>query len=56
MLFYYGVDNEYYDIVTHKKLCDYMEVACEFYLERNSNKKEIVENYLSGIREMYGIK
>ncbi|MDH6351171.1 ribonuclease toxin immunity protein CdiI [Brevibacillus parabrevis] len=54
ILFYYGVDDTY-DIVSYKELYDYLQVACNFYIEKNEDKKDEVNEYLLRIKEKYSI-
>ncbi|WP_090999384.1 ribonuclease toxin immunity protein CdiI [Bacillus sp. 491mf] len=56
VLFYYGIDEEWEDIVTHEELCEYLQTACEFYIGKNPEKKEITEELLMKIKEQYNIK
>ncbi|MEI4803412.1 ribonuclease toxin immunity protein CdiI [Bacillus sp. FJAT-51639] len=56
VLFYYGIDEEWEDIVTHEELCEYLQTACEFYIGKNPEKKEIIEELLMKIKEQYNIK
>ncbi|MCM3145833.1 ribonuclease toxin immunity protein CdiI [Brevibacillus sp. MER 51] len=55
VLFYYGVDDNY-DIVSYKELYDYLQVACNFYIEKNSDKKDEINEYLLRIKSKYGIE
>ena len=55
VLFYYGVDDNY-DIVSYKELYDYLQVACNFYIEKNSDKKDEINEYLLRITSKYGIE
>lgn len=54
--FYYGLDETKEDIVIYEELCDYLQVACEFYIDKNPDKKEIIEEYMNKIKEKYNIK
>ncbi|WP_035437906.1 ribonuclease toxin immunity protein CdiI [Bacillus sp. UNC322MFChir4.1] len=56
VLFYYGVDEDWEDIVTHKELCEYLQTACEFYIERHPDHTVEVEKLLVKIKEKYNIK
>lgn len=55
VLFYYGVDDNY-DIVSYKELYDYLQVACNFYIEKNADKKDEINEYLIRIKSKYGIE
>ncbi|MCI3197303.1 MULTISPECIES: ribonuclease toxin immunity protein CdiI [Bacillus] len=54
--YYYGLDEIKEDIVTHDELCNYLEVACDFYIKKHPNKKIEVKNLLEQIKEKYQIK
>lgn len=56
VLFYYGVDEEVEDIVTHEELCEYLQTACEFYIERHPEHTEGVGKLLFEIKDKYNIK
>ncbi|MBW6411870.1 ribonuclease toxin immunity protein CdiI [Clostridium weizhouense] len=55
VLFYSG-DDDAYDIVNYDKMYKYLSIACEFYIEKNEDEKEIIQKELSLIEESYGIK
>ncbi|ASJ52155.1 hypothetical protein BP422_00465 [Brevibacillus formosus] len=55
VLFYYGVDDNY-DIVSYKELYDYLQVACNFYIEKNADKKDEINDYLLRIKDKYSIE
>lgn len=55
VLFYSGDGEEDYDIVNYNELYDYLNVACEFYIEKNFEHKEIIEELLMEIKEQYKI-
>ncbi|AOR23501.1 ribonuclease toxin immunity protein CdiI [Clostridium taeniosporum] len=54
VLFYAGDDC--YDIIDYDDLYLYLYFACEFYIEKHENEKEIVQEKLALIAESYGIK
>ncbi|MEC0696341.1 ribonuclease toxin immunity protein CdiI [Bacillus atrophaeus] len=54
--YYYGLDEIKEDIVTHDELCNYLEVACDFYIKKHPNKNIEVKNLLEQIKEKYQIK
>ncbi|MBD1381384.1 ribonuclease toxin immunity protein CdiI [Metabacillus arenae] len=54
--YYYGLDEIKEDIVTHEELCDYLEVACDFYIKKHPDKKIEAKNLLEQIKEKYQIK
>ncbi|WP_420976700.1 ribonuclease toxin immunity protein CdiI [Bacillus vallismortis] len=54
--YYYGLDEIQEDIVTHKELCSYLEVACDFYIKKHPDKKREVKKLLEQIKEKYKIK
>ncbi|WP_272036822.1 ribonuclease toxin immunity protein CdiI [Paenibacillus sp. JJ-100] len=56
VLFYYGIDDDWYDIVTYDELCNYLQVACDFFIERNKEKAEEANKYLIQIKEKYGVE
>ncbi|AKP77782.1 ribonuclease toxin immunity protein CdiI [Priestia aryabhattai] len=56
VLFYYGVDAEGEDTVTHEELYKYLQTACEFYIKRYPEHTENVEELLSKIKDQYDIK
>ncbi|ENQ3105001.1 hypothetical protein ACEOWJ_000940 [Bacillus cereus] len=56
VLFYYGIDEEWENIVTHEELCEYLQTACEFYIGCHPEQAEYVRNLLIKIREKYNIK
>ncbi|MDS0528096.1 ribonuclease toxin immunity protein CdiI [Clostridium sp. SHJSY1] len=43
------------DIVEYDEFYKYLEVACEFFLERNPSQKEKVEELILEIKKTYGI-
>jgi|GEM_PF-1465384 len=55
VLFYYGVDDDY-DIVSYKELYDYLQVACNFYIEKNADQKDLIDKYLLRIKDKYSIE
>jgi hypothetical protein len=55
VLFYYGLDDNY-DIVSYKELYDYLQVACNFYIEKNADQKDLINEYLLKIKDKYIIK
>ncbi|MFT8348942.1 ribonuclease toxin immunity protein CdiI [Clostridium saccharoperbutylacetonicum] len=54
VLFYAG--DEYYDIIDYDDLYLYVYSACEFYIEKHEEEKDIIEQELALIAEEYGIK
>jgi hypothetical protein len=52
--FYAGDDC--YDIIGYGELYLYLYFACEFYIEKHEEEKDIVEQELALIAEAYGIK
>ena len=56
VLFYSGDGDEDYDIVNYDQLYKYLSVACEFYIEKNPEEKESIEESLVKIKEKYNIK
>lgn len=55
VLFYYGVDDNF-DIVSYKELYDYLQVACNFYVEKNADQKDLINEYLLRIKDKYSIE
>ncbi|NEN87295.1 ribonuclease toxin immunity protein CdiI [Paenibacillus elgii] len=55
VLFYYGIDDDWHDIVTHDELCCYLQVACEFFMDRNKEKAEEAKKIMIQIKEKYKI-
>mgnify|MGYP000983710413 CR=1 FL=1 len=51
--FHYGLDETKEDIVTYEELCDYLEVACEFFINKHADKKAEVIKLLELLREKY---
>ncbi|AGN37676.1 ribonuclease toxin immunity protein CdiI [Bacillus paralicheniformis] len=56
VLFYSGDGDDDYDIVSYDELYQYISTACNFYIERNPEKKELIEELLMKIKEKYDIK
>ncbi|MFP3847192.1 ribonuclease toxin immunity protein CdiI [Priestia filamentosa] len=56
VLFYSGDGDNDYGIVNYDELYQYLRTACEFYVGKNPEKKEIVEELLMKIKEKYNIK
>ncbi|EPY2284224.1 ribonuclease toxin immunity protein CdiI [Clostridium sporogenes] len=56
VLFYSGDGDEDYDIVNYDELYKYLSVACKFYIEKNPEEKESIEESLVKIKEKYNIK
>ncbi|MCY8591731.1 ribonuclease toxin immunity protein CdiI [Bacillus haynesii] len=56
VLFYSGDGDDDYDIVSYDELYQYISAACNFYIERNPEKKELIEELLMKIKEKYDIK
>ncbi|MEI4804032.1 ribonuclease toxin immunity protein CdiI [Bacillus sp. FJAT-51639] len=56
ILFYYGVDENWYDIITFGELCNYLQVVCDFYVEKHDDKVEEVQEYLQKIKGKYKVK
>ncbi|MCY8673493.1 ribonuclease toxin immunity protein CdiI [Bacillus haynesii] len=56
VLFYSGDGDDDYDIVSYDELYQYISAACNFYIEKNPEKKELIEELLMKIKEKYGIK
>ncbi|PEI31419.1 ribonuclease toxin immunity protein CdiI [Bacillus pseudomycoides] len=54
--YYYGLDETQEDIVNHEELCDYLGVACDFYIKKYPDKKVEVKNLLEQIKGKYRIK
>lgn len=54
--YYYGLDEIKEDIVDHEELCDYLGVACDFYIKKYPDKKVEVKNLLEQIKKKYQIK
>ena len=54
--FYYGVDENWYDIITFGELCNYLQIVCDFYVERHDDKTEEVQEYLQKIKGKYKVK
>jgi len=42
--------------VSYDELYQYISAACNFYIERNPEKKELIEELLMKIKEKYDIK
>ncbi|KXZ20704.1 hypothetical protein AXI59_13785 [Bacillus nakamurai] len=56
VLFYYGTDEDWEDIVTHEELCNYLEAACDFYIEKHPEHTEDTEKLLLKIKAKYNVK
>jgi hypothetical protein len=56
VLFYSGDGDNDYDIVNYDELYQYLNATCEFYIGKNPEKKEIIEELLMKIKEKYNIK
>ncbi|MCY8141801.1 ribonuclease toxin immunity protein CdiI [Bacillus haynesii] len=56
VLFYSGDGDDDYDIVSYDELYQYISAACNFYIERNPEKTELIEELLMKIKEKYDIK
>lgn len=56
VLFYYGVDENWYDILTFEELCNYLQVVCDFYVGKHEDKTKEVQEYLQKIKERYKVK
>lgn len=56
VLFYSGDGDDDYDIVSYDELYQYISAACNFYIEKNPEKKELIEELLMKIKEKYDIK
>ncbi|BCE08097.1 ribonuclease toxin immunity protein CdiI [Bacillus paralicheniformis] len=56
VLFYSGDGDDDYDTVSYDELYQYISTACNFYIERNPEKKELIEELLMKIKEKYDIK
>lgn len=54
VLFYAGDDC--YDIIDYDELYLYLYFACEFYIKKHEDEKEIVQEELLSIKEKYGVK
>lgn len=53
VLFYYGIDDDWHDIVTYDELCSYLQVACDFFMERNKEKADEARKIMIQIKEKY---
>ena len=42
--------------MSYDELYQYISTACNFYIERNPEKKELIEELLMKIKEKYDIK
>ncbi|MGE0911923.1 ribonuclease toxin immunity protein CdiI [Bacillus atrophaeus] len=56
VLFYYGVDNNWHDIITFGELCNYLQIVCDFYVEKHNEEAEVVQRYLQKIKKKYKVK
>ncbi|WP_445429237.1 ribonuclease toxin immunity protein CdiI [Bacillus atrophaeus] len=56
VLFYYGVDDNWHDIITFDELCNYLQIVCDFYVEKHNEEAEVVQRYLQKIKEKYKVK
>ncbi|MBL3647837.1 ribonuclease toxin immunity protein CdiI [Bacillus vallismortis] len=56
VLFYSGDGDDDYDIVDYDELYQYLSATCNFYLEKNPEKKEVIEELSKKIKEKYNIK
>ncbi|QII50373.1 hypothetical protein G3M81_17295 [Bacillus paralicheniformis] len=56
VLFYSGDGDDDYDIVSYDELYQYISAACNFYIEKNPEKKELIEELSMKIKEKYDIK
>lgn len=55
VLFYYGVDENWYDIINFGELYNYLRVVCDFYVEKHNDKTKEVLEYLEKIKVKYKI-
>lgn len=55
ILFYYGVDENWYDIINFGELCNYLQVVCDFYVEKHVDETKEVREYLEKIKVKYEI-
>ncbi|WP_152392590.1 ribonuclease toxin immunity protein CdiI [Paenibacillus guangzhouensis] len=55
VLFYYGIDDNWHDIVSYDELCDYLQVACEIYMDKNKTETEEIKRIFNQIKEKYEI-
>lgn len=56
VLFYFGVDDEWHDIVSYDELCEYLQVACDFFADRNKDKENETKEYMLQIKRKYGVQ
>ncbi|WP_366248128.1 ribonuclease toxin immunity protein CdiI [Terribacillus aidingensis] len=56
VLFYSGDGEDDYDIVNYDELYHYINAACNFYIEKNPEKKEVIEDLSMKIKAKYAIK
>lgn len=55
VLFYSGDDDDAYDIVNYDEMYKYLSIACEFYIEKYEDEKDIVNEQLLSIKKIYGV-
>ncbi|MCM3225701.1 ribonuclease toxin immunity protein CdiI [Terribacillus saccharophilus] len=55
VLFYFGVDEDWYDILTYDELCEYLQVVCEIYADIHEDKAKEVYEYMDKIKKKYGV-
>ncbi|KOO43033.1 ribonuclease toxin immunity protein CdiI [Priestia koreensis] len=53
VLFYSGDSDDDCDIVSYSELYQYLRAACKFYIEKNFEKKEIIEELLMKLKNTY---
>ncbi|MEC2077045.1 ribonuclease toxin immunity protein CdiI [Metabacillus fastidiosus] len=56
VLFYSGDGDDDYDIMNYDELYQYLSAACNFYIEKNPEKKEVIKDLSMKIKEEYYIK
>lgn len=55
VLFYSGDGEDDHDIVNYEELYKYLSTACEFYIGKNPDKKEVIEKLLLKVKDKFDV-
>ncbi|WP_413365208.1 ribonuclease toxin immunity protein CdiI [Lysinibacillus sp. 3P01SB] len=55
VLFYSGDGEDDHDIVNYEELYKYLSTACEFYIGKNPEKKEVIEKLLLKVKDKFDV-
>lgn len=55
VLFYSGDGEDDHDIVNYEELYKYLSTACEFYIGKNPEKKEVIEKLLLKVKDEFDV-